>query len=847
MLYEFSKKIGKNIITKVLKKGIIIRKKMRGQVVNNPYKNVSKDGVIYLIDTFHTKDNIIFIEGQLDEKLIDKNISIVIKLRKRNKSYTYPLNRTVRNRWSFKINLSNMETVFSGGLWDFYILEEETKVKYRVRVGNENLLNDHSTFIYNTEKESRFLDFYITLNNGFSFISNTDIFRVSMNKVNSNGSIFSYEGDVIKDLSLEYTGSLKIVFRQRNTGIFKEYPIYIYNRNDGMKYFKFTLDYFDFVDEEDFKPSRWDVYLQFLVDGVKHKFRFKVDTNDLMKKTMLQVEKDINYQLYFYSTKYKNLSFALTNLTIKRDIVNYEIIKNNMLQLKGYSFIETYNFERDFVQKREIKIKNRETEETISFPLESIVFNKGEVEDEVKFLKDNSIFELKIPLNSLNNLIENTKEIFDFYVEIKLNDRIYERKLGVQKYKYYKDHALASGTVISGKNYYRHFLTITPRGNFKIETTNYSQSSYKYIKFGQYIDWFKNKNKDVWLIGERPDTAQDTGYHFFKYCRENFPEKEVYYVIDPSSKDIRNIEDLGNVILLGSEEHLKIAAITKVFIGSHDIEYFLPAKPFELYSYKKGKRVFLQHGVLGRKNVEYHKKYYKYPFNIFCVSSTPEKQLVMDSMKYSSQEVKITGLSRFDNLLKQHPGERSIIVIPTWREWLNNEELFIHSEYFERYRGLLQSTRLREILEKYNVKLRLYPHYRMQQFIEHFGELENKNVSVIKLGEKPVQQLLIESSLMITDFSSVSFDFNYMSKPIIFYHFDQDSFFGNGILRPINETFLGDICTNENEIVDTIEYYIENNFEEKETITEKKDLIFDYIDKNNCRRIYDEIISLLKD
>jgi len=36
--------------------------------------------------------------------------------------------------------------------------------------------------------------------------------------------------------------------------------------------------------------------------------------------------------------------------------------------------------------------------------------------------------------------------------------------------------------------------------------------------------------KPVWLVGERPHKAQDTGFHFFRYLREQHPEIDAYYV-----------------------------------------------------------------------------------------------------------------------------------------------------------------------------------------------------------------------------------------------------------------------------------------------------------------------------
>src|SRR5699024_704733 len=487
--------------------------------------------------------------------------------------------------------------------------------------------------------------------------------------------------------------------------------------------------------------------------------------------------------------------------------------------------------------QRRLMIKSRESEQEVTFALNSLnPVNQSDYHY--------AGFDIKIRLSDILQLQTSQKDIFDLYIQIEYHGEVKQRKLGFNEYNYKKDGVLTKTTLKYKGFYFKNYVTLTPRGNAKIETVALTKIAYFYLKYGQKIDRLLNRKKDVWLIGERPDTAQDTGYHFFKYCRETFPEKDIYYVINPDAKDIKNIEKLGNVIFSGSLKHFRIASIANAFITSHDADYILPIKGEELTNFTNGKRVFLQHGVLGRKNVEYHKKYYNYPFNLFCVSSEAEKKMVMRKMKYTDKNVKITGLSRFDKLLEPRREKNYILLIPTWREWLNDQDKFLQSEYFQRYRSLLKNENLLTFLDQNNLYLNFYPHYRMQPYIDEFKKLQSKHVNIIELGEKNVQDLLIESKLMITDYSSVSFDFNYMSKPIVFYHFDVDTFFKNGILRPIEETFLGDICKDEEQIVRSIQYYFANDFNERPEITEKKDLIFSRIDRSNCRRIFECITKL---
>lgn len=42
---------------------------------------------------------------------------------------------------------------------------------------------------------------------------------------------------------------------------------------------------------------------------------------------------------------------------------------------------------------------------------------------------------------------------------------------------------------------------------------------------------YKRLYKDVWIITEYPENARDNGYWLFKYVRENYPKKRVFYPI----------------------------------------------------------------------------------------------------------------------------------------------------------------------------------------------------------------------------------------------------------------------------------------------------------------------------
>ena len=111
--------------------------------------------------------------------------------------------------------------------------------------------------------------------------------------------------------------------------------------------------------------------------------------------------------------------------------------------------------------------------------------------------------------------------------------------------------------------------------------------------------------------------------------------------------------------------------------------------------------------------------------------------------------------------------------MPTWRKGLNTRNKFLKSSYYETWSSLIKNKNLIYYLEKNNIKLQFYMHIKLQRYSELFDTLENDNVKIIKHGEKNVQDILKESRLLITDYSSVAFDFAYMKKPVIFYQYDK--------------------------------------------------------------------------
>ncbi|WP_028854926.1 CDP-glycerol glycerophosphotransferase family protein [Psychrilyobacter atlanticus] len=377
-----------------------------------------------------------------------------------------------------------------------------------------------------------------------------------------------------------------------------------------------------------------------------------------------------------------------------------------------------------------------------------------------------------------------------------------------------------------------------------------------YVEFLKiiYILFLKKKD-DIWLICETENQAQDNGYHFFKYIRENYPQKKVFFLIKESSPDYFKVDNLGNVIKYMSIKHIIYMFQAELILSTHGL-WMVPREFGILKKHTKkiirAKKIMLQHGIIAIKNVE--KEYNKLKFELkdgFVVSSEFEKEIVINKLKYTEEEIFLTGLPRMDNLVKNNKFKnKGILLMPTFRKGIDcNEKKFKNSDFFYQISNLLKNKSLNELLSLYKVELNLYLHQNFQQYNNLFKKFENENIKVLEQKKSNFQDILKNNKLMITDYSSVAFDFSYLNKPVIFYQFDCENFLKTrekaGYID-IKKDLFGFRTEKEEEVVKKIENYIEADFIVEKIYKQRLNRYFKFRGQNNCERLYKKLIIFLK-
>lgn len=358
------------------------------------------------------------------------------------------------------------------------------------------------------------------------------------------------------------------------------------------------------------------------------------------------------------------------------------------------------------------------------------------------------------------------------------------------------------------------------------------------------------RNKHFWFFMDRPESADDNGMHMFKYAVDKDKNIKKYFILNKDSPDYSEMKKIGNVIPYKSIKHRYLGLFVENIVTTHPdngiIYPFWGSYP-HLAGLLKTNNNFLQHGII-KDDISSWLNKFNMNLSLFVTSSPLEYESVFKNpYNYNENIVKLTGLPRFDNL-KNKEDKKQIIIMPSWRRYLTNKshKFIMQTEYFQRFNSLINSEKLINAARKHNYEIIFRPHPNVYNFIELFDR--NDYVKIDSPTTK-YQTLFNNGSLLITDYSSVAFDFSYLHKPIIYYQYLDDYHFDveDGYFKYETMGF-GEVCKDEEELVNLIIDYIKNDCEMKEKYLKRVDDFFLYTDDNNCMRVYDAIKEIpLKD
>ncbi|WP_026506350.1 CDP-glycerol glycerophosphotransferase family protein [Butyrivibrio sp. MC2013] len=374
-------------------------------------------------------------------------------------------------------------------------------------------------------------------------------------------------------------------------------------------------------------------------------------------------------------------------------------------------------------------------------------------------------------------------------------------------------------------------------------------------------------DQEIWLIGEKKNEARDNGYHFMNYMMREHPDVSAYYIIVKGSPDVSRLPG-DRIIYYMSFKHLLYYVAAKYCVGGQ----LHANKPYASYYRLRNrfvrhdqKTIFIGHGIK-KDDLDNHYDYRKSGYSLMTTGARPEYEHYKARYSIPDDKIALTGLCRYDKLyrtMKTSCTEKIILIMPTFRSWLRTsdsmkkrasaeeEQTFLKSEYYSAFMSLLNDKRMTQWARDNGYKIIFYLHFSFQPYAYLFEEnleADIKDIVIVaKRSEYDVQDLLIRSSFLITDYSSVFFDFAYMHKPVVYYQFDATEFrkkhYKEGYFSYKRDGF-GPVYDRSEDVVDYCLDRMNDGSHVDTNYAAKIDGFFLTPDDRNCQRVYEAIRNL---
>ena len=364
--------------------------------------------------------------------------------------------------------------------------------------------------------------------------------------------------------------------------------------------------------------------------------------------------------------------------------------------------------------------------------------------------------------------------------------------------------------------------------------------------------------KPLWIMSDRSHLARDNAAALFGYLMKNGAgaKYDIRFLLEENSADFEKMKAIGRVLKFGTKKHHVMQAAASMVISSHadlwvlnpygkELKYFRDLMDFRF--------AFIQHGIIMNDLSTWLHRYNK-NISLFVTSTKPETESIASvRYGYDSSTVRMTGLARYD--AREDLSEKTVIIAPTWRKEIGGtgeggsrrtyREDFASSDYCRFFNSLINDERLLKAMKTngYTGTFCVHPAHDAQA-----KDFKGNEIISVRYEENDYADMICRGAALITDYSSLAFDFAYLNKPVIYAQFDFDAFYDSQFYEPgyysYTEDGFGPVCYDYESTVDRMIELIESNCTQPAMYADRVSKIFAYTDRSNCERIYKELERL---
>jgi len=319
------------------------------------------------------------------------------------------------------------------------------------------------------------------------------------------------------------------------------------------------------------------------------------------------------------------------------------------------------------------------------------------------------------------------------------------------------------------------------------------QNAYSVIDDAARTGLAARRFHDAWVLMDRPTDANDNAEHLFRYLRQHRPDVNAWFVLAKGCPDWQRLvlDGYGSRLIAYESPQWKVLMRHCVnLIVSHPDQDVIRPRSLRRY-WESWTVTFLQHGVM-RDDISRWMNTKR--FELF-VTSTPAETVSVTgdrtAYKFTSFETKMVGLTRFDRLhqigAQYLPEKRDLVLVaPTWRELLNKPlgpgkarreivDDFATSEFARQWSAFFADPTFISEVEKRGKRVALLMHPNLQAAVHQLGL--PASVLTLRFEGHDVQEYFARAALMVTDYSSMTFNEAFLLRPPVYFQFDRDTYY----------------------------------------------------------------------
>lgn len=356
-----------------------------------------------------------------------------------------------------------------------------------------------------------------------------------------------------------------------------------------------------------------------------------------------------------------------------------------------------------------------------------------------------------------------------------------------------------------------------------------------------------HKKKNIIFFEKKSLTYGESAYSVFeKYYQKN---NDFYFVLSKTNEDFSKLKDKfgDQLIEKGSVEMINKLLECKLLVSSELPTHLISDRNFEYemmdYIYKIP-YFFLQHGVMFSKPIlnpmarGFWKKNIQYNLVKTVVSSELEKEEFF-KVGFIEDDLCKTGLASYDNINRNETKDR-IVYMPTYRSW---EEFSIYNNnikgttYYQDIINVVESFKKIGMIDQ----LTIIPHPKFVNVLKEESIPCDIETSYTDIRDK--------IKLLITDFSSVSYDAHFRGAYIIYLWNRRDELEKNYKSKsPLNYSNCDGVPVDSyKELEYEVMYADRHNYKLDDFYERNYMKIVEFNDNKNTDRIYNEISNLIND